>query len=189
MTVTLMVTLALQGMVFGLFCAFIAKSKNRNMVGWFYLGFLFSIVALIALVGVPALNQSENPSSRKSYGIISFWVVLILLISGVAFAWQNLWLPDSVYQVIPSPTYKLKVLLSDFNAANDRLQSQYNQASGRGKYYNMQEQIDLVDKTIESINSIDGLDEQTRFGHVASFTKLKLSMLELKGLLDQNYRY
>lgn len=184
-------TLALQGMVFGLFCAFIAKSKNRNMVGWFYLGFLFSIIALIALVGVPALDQTENTKAdqRKSYGIIIFWVAFTLIGTGFTFAWQNLWLPDSLYASFPSPAYKLKVLLANFNSSNDVLQSRYNQASGRGKYYNIQEQIDLVDKTVDEINSIDGLDEQTRFAHIASFTKLKFTMLELKGVLDQNYRY
>lgn len=31
-------------------CAVIAKDKNRNVLGWFILGFLFSIFALIPII-------------------------------------------------------------------------------------------------------------------------------------------
>ena len=43
------------GVVFGVFCSFVASEKNRDPVAWFILGFLFQIVPLLALLGVPAL--------------------------------------------------------------------------------------------------------------------------------------
>ena len=41
------------GIISGSFCAYIAKEKNRGDGAWFVLGFLFSLFALIALVGLP----------------------------------------------------------------------------------------------------------------------------------------
>lgn len=186
-----MMTLAIQGMVFGLFCAFLAKSKNRNMVGWFYLGFLFSIVALIALVGVPALAQTQNTQAdqKKSYRIIIFWVGFTIIGTGFAFAWHNLYLPDSVYEILPAPAYKLRVLLDKFHASYQQLQSAYDQVGTSGQSSIVNQQIDLVEETIDAISSIEGLDDQTRIAHVASLSQIKFSLLELKRTFNQNYRY
>src|SRR5437870_2151424 len=116
--------LGMQGVVFGLFCAFVAKSKNRNMVGWFYLGFLFSIVALISLVGMPILTQTQHTlgDQKKSYGIIIFWVAFISMGTGFEFAWHNLYLPDGVYEILPAPAYKLRALLDKFHSSYQELQ-------------------------------------------------------------------
>jgi hypothetical protein len=43
----------LQAFVFGGFCSFIGNQKGRNAGNWFVLGFLFSIIALLALIAVP----------------------------------------------------------------------------------------------------------------------------------------
>lgn len=50
----------IQGIVFGSFSAFIAQTKNRSAGGWFVLGFLFSIIAMIALIAVPKLSAKNN---------------------------------------------------------------------------------------------------------------------------------
>lgn len=53
-----------QGLAFGGFCAFIATNKQRDTFGWFALGFLFSFVALVALVAVsPA--EATGGSTKK----------------------------------------------------------------------------------------------------------------------------
>jgi hypothetical protein len=52
----------IQGVVIGAFSAFIASQKNRRRLSWFALGFLFSIIALVALVAVP---KRDEPPSRK----------------------------------------------------------------------------------------------------------------------------
>ncbi len=40
-------------------CAWIARDKNRNENAWFFLGALFSIVALIAVAALPALDDDD----------------------------------------------------------------------------------------------------------------------------------
>lgn len=49
----------LQALIIGAFCYYIAGQKNRNEAGWFILGFLFSFVALLALVAVPKIETVE----------------------------------------------------------------------------------------------------------------------------------
>ena len=49
------------GIVFGAFCAYIAETKHRNGGTWFLFGFVFNLVALLAVIGVPSLQaNSEN---------------------------------------------------------------------------------------------------------------------------------
>lgn len=47
----------LQGIIFGAFSSFIAKEKNRDSGGWFVLGFFFSLLAILALIGLPKLTD------------------------------------------------------------------------------------------------------------------------------------
>ena len=54
------------GVVVGGFSAFVAKQKNRDPVGWFLLGLLFSLFALIAVASVPPLTADEAAAARKS---------------------------------------------------------------------------------------------------------------------------
>ena len=48
-------------LTFGIFCSYIASQKNRNPVAWFFLGFFFSLIALIAIGVVP----SQSPPKSK----------------------------------------------------------------------------------------------------------------------------
>lgn len=50
----------LQGIVFGFFCSYIAGEKNRGRGEWFVLGFLFSILAVFALIAVPKLENAQT---------------------------------------------------------------------------------------------------------------------------------
>lgn len=50
----------IQGVVFGLFCSYIAKEKNRNGKNWFFLGFLFSILAIFALIAIPKIDKENE---------------------------------------------------------------------------------------------------------------------------------
>jgi len=43
----------LSGVVVAFFCAFLAAEKNRSTFAWFFLGFFFSLVALLTLAGAP----------------------------------------------------------------------------------------------------------------------------------------
>jgi len=47
------VVLIIQGIIFGGFCSFIASQKNRDTVSWFFLGFFFSLIAVLALIAIP----------------------------------------------------------------------------------------------------------------------------------------
>ena len=62
-----LIALIIQGIVFGFFCSYIAKEKNRDGTAWFWLGFLFSILAVFALIAVPKIDKekSEPISSNK----------------------------------------------------------------------------------------------------------------------------
>ena len=42
------------------FTAYLAKDKNRNVAGWFVLGFLFGILALIALALLSKLPEKSS---------------------------------------------------------------------------------------------------------------------------------
>ena len=44
----------------GAFCAWLAGEKNRNGTSWFFLGFFFGWVALIALAGSPLLTEERK---------------------------------------------------------------------------------------------------------------------------------
>ena len=53
------IALLIQAEVFGCFCGWMAKKKNRSHRTWFALGFFFSIVAAFALIAMPKV---EPPS-------------------------------------------------------------------------------------------------------------------------------
>jgi hypothetical protein len=52
--------LLIDGLIFGFFCSFIAKQKNRDASSWFWLGFFFSFIALIALISVPKVESKRE---------------------------------------------------------------------------------------------------------------------------------
>ena len=52
--------------IFGIFCSYIASQKNRNPIVWFFLGFFFSLIALIAIGVVPSqAAKKHNAGLRK----------------------------------------------------------------------------------------------------------------------------
>ena len=44
----------------GGFCAWLASEKNRDGTSWFFLGFIFGWIALIALAGSPILSEERK---------------------------------------------------------------------------------------------------------------------------------
>jgi hypothetical protein len=62
---TLVVIILLQAVIFGSFAAFVAKEKKRDVLSWFFLGFFFSLIALLALMAVPAKQVPETPVRRE----------------------------------------------------------------------------------------------------------------------------
>jgi hypothetical protein len=43
------------------FAAYVASQKGRNPIVWFIIGFLFSILGLIAIAAVPSLSKDDKP--------------------------------------------------------------------------------------------------------------------------------
>lgn len=54
----------LSGIIFGGFSAYIAKEKKRDIYLWFFLGFLFSIIALIAVAAIPSKDEKINSGKK-----------------------------------------------------------------------------------------------------------------------------
>jgi ABC-type microcin C transport system permease subunit YejE len=62
-TLTYLILFVIQGVVFGSFCGWLALNKDRSVGAWFFLGFLFSLVALIAIAAAPkSLLDSPDKS-------------------------------------------------------------------------------------------------------------------------------
>lgn len=62
MALTYFVVFVIQGLVFGGFCGWLALNKDRSVGTWFIMGFLFSLVALIAIAAAPRtlLDRPED---------------------------------------------------------------------------------------------------------------------------------
>jgi hypothetical protein len=57
------------GIVFGGACAILAANKNRDPLGWFALGFFFSLIALIVVAALsPAEKASADNRSKRRQG-------------------------------------------------------------------------------------------------------------------------
>lgn len=52
------------GNIFGTFTSKIAKAKNLNERNWFAAGFFLTIIALIAVIGMPANKPNEESESK-----------------------------------------------------------------------------------------------------------------------------
>ena len=52
---------------FGVICLYIAQQKNRSMLGWFILGFCFSFIALIAILGVPSKERLVQTQTDEKH--------------------------------------------------------------------------------------------------------------------------
>jgi hypothetical protein len=56
-----LIILLIQGIIFGLFSAYIANEKNRDGTAWFFLGFFFSILAIFSLIAIPRKDIDQEP--------------------------------------------------------------------------------------------------------------------------------
>jgi hypothetical protein len=63
----LLLVLVIQGIVFGGFSAFIASQKKRSSTSWFFLGFIFSLLAILALIAVPNLEKTGLEEKLEGY--------------------------------------------------------------------------------------------------------------------------
>jgi len=52
------------------FCGYIAMQKKRSVSAWIILGFLFGIIALIALVAVPSIENTQIKISSKGTSLL-----------------------------------------------------------------------------------------------------------------------
>ena len=60
MVETIIVVYVIHGVILGAFCTDVASVKGRSAGNWFVLGFLFGIIALIAIVGQPSKETREE---------------------------------------------------------------------------------------------------------------------------------
>jgi len=51
--------------VFGVFCGYIAEQKRRSFANWFWLGFFFSFIALIAIAVLPSINIKKSSDGLR----------------------------------------------------------------------------------------------------------------------------
>lgn len=65
LSVVLLVCLLAQALAFGFFCAYIAREKGRGQGNWFLLGFLFSFLAVLALVAIPRREVGDGETTAK----------------------------------------------------------------------------------------------------------------------------
>ncbi|MFA7415819.1 MAG: hypothetical protein WC048_15170 [Rhizobium sp.] len=54
------------GIVFGGACAIVATNKKRDPLGWFVLGFLFSLIALIVIAALSPAEKSSPGDRNRS---------------------------------------------------------------------------------------------------------------------------
>ena len=59
------------GMASGAFCAYLASEKGRDGACWFFLGLLFGIIALLALVGLPRRGSPDDVIPGQGQAISS----------------------------------------------------------------------------------------------------------------------
>ena len=65
---SLIIVLAVSGVVCGAFAAWLASEKGRSSERWFILGLVFSYAALIALVGAPPLQVFVDAGDSNEKG-------------------------------------------------------------------------------------------------------------------------
>lgn len=55
----LLIVVGVSGVVFGGGCAILATNKNRDAFGWFVLGVLFNLIALIVIAALSPLDKAK----------------------------------------------------------------------------------------------------------------------------------
>ena len=66
MTMEFLLLFLVYALIFGSFCAYLAGEKGRSGGSWFFLGFVFGILALLVLIGLPSEQRSSNEALRVS---------------------------------------------------------------------------------------------------------------------------
>ncbi|MGO6709052.1 hypothetical protein [Rhizobium johnstonii] len=54
----MLLIIGLAGVIFGGACAIVASNKSRDVFGWFVLGFLFNLIALIVIAALTPLDKA-----------------------------------------------------------------------------------------------------------------------------------
>lgn len=62
------VALGIQAVVSAVFCAVVADSKSRSVPLWIVLGFLFGLYALVAIAGLPPLQEKDSLVGEQGSG-------------------------------------------------------------------------------------------------------------------------
>ena len=52
-------------LIMGTVCAIVANSKGRSAVGWFFIGFLFGLIALIIVAVMPNLKEQQSKEKAQ----------------------------------------------------------------------------------------------------------------------------
>lgn len=60
----------IQAFIIGLFCSFIAKERGRDTESWFLLGFLFSFIALLALIVIPIKEKQVGSGNSHTPKVV-----------------------------------------------------------------------------------------------------------------------
>ncbi|TCA21432.1 hypothetical protein [Rhizobium leguminosarum] len=56
----MLLIIGIAGVVFAGACAVVASNKNRDVFGWFVLGFVFNLIALIVIAALTPLDKKES---------------------------------------------------------------------------------------------------------------------------------
>ncbi|TBA18769.1 hypothetical protein [Rhizobium ruizarguesonis] len=54
----MLLIIGLVGVIFGGACAIVASNKSRDVLGWFVLGFLLNLIALIVIAALTPLDKA-----------------------------------------------------------------------------------------------------------------------------------
>ncbi|OWV91022.1 hypothetical protein [Rhizobium sp. R693] len=66
----MLLIIGVTGVILGGACAIIASNKNRDVFGWFVLGFLFNLIALIVIAALTPLDiakAAKDASYNRRY--------------------------------------------------------------------------------------------------------------------------
>jgi hypothetical protein len=56
----LLLIIGVAGIIFGGACAIVASNKNRDALGWFVLGLVFNLIALIVIAALTPLHKADE---------------------------------------------------------------------------------------------------------------------------------
>ncbi|TBG27782.1 hypothetical protein ELG79_22100 [Rhizobium leguminosarum] len=55
----MLLIIGVAGVIFGGACAIVASNKHRDVLGWFVLGFVFNLIALIVVAALSPLEREQ----------------------------------------------------------------------------------------------------------------------------------